>query len=562
MHSFQQTWSISMRQSIPLRFSVFAGVSAVLALSPAAEALTYLDGTHGAVSVAKAESSFNPVGAVKLFDDGGEFLGHGSGALITTPDAPGTSPNHWFLTAAHVVANADSVAVAFGDQFDDEDGTDDVAAASWYVPSSYDGNVVSESDIALIRLDTELSLETFGPYSIFPHTDMREIDNVYHMVGFGTSGTGISGQVVNDGRKRTGRNKYEYTGGLNDVIVYSDFDVDYPRDTLSLGAPGEPNEEWRIARETSSAQGDSGGPQLMGDNIVSITSFGPAPLFNTTFGDVRTAPWAQWIADVINDVDNLGGDGSTVVSGVFGDGAVEGMPGTPIEIDGGDDDDVFGGISNFQYYSQLLIRYADPDDPMNQINDVMRLAGLSKRAETIDYTEAAARLQGYGLDPEVTDEEEVLTYAQELLDQSLANLPLDELVNVNAGELGHYGFLRGLADPTTYNPHAPAPVLLPGDTNMDGEVDLLDLQNLADAWDIEGDPDAESVAEAFLDWFNGDFNGDFDVDEFDLAVLAANWTQTDQTFAQAVATVDIPEPTSLALLGFAGAVLAVRRRKA
>ncbi len=548
-----------MIQPLPFRLPVLAGVLTSLAFCPAADALIYLDATHGAVSVGKAKSSFNPVGAVLGFDDAGEFLGHGSGALITSPDAPGASPNHWFLTAAHVVTDSDSISVAFGDRFNSTNPTQHIPALDWYVPASYDGNVVSESDIALIRLSTELSVETFGPYSIFPVDDRREVGNVYNMVGYGTSGNGIEGQVNNDGRKRTGRNMYEYTGGLNDAIIYSDFDIDSPRDTLSGQANGEPNSQWRIARETSSAQGDSGGPQLMGDNIVSITSFGPVPpLFNTVSGDVRTAPWAQWIADVIDDVDNQGGDGSTVVSGIFGDGAVQGSTGNPIVVGGGGG----GMISNFQYYSQLLIRHADPDDPMDEVGDLLRLIGLAKRHENISYTEAASRLQNYGLDPAETDAQAIYDFAKTLADQSLANLPLEQFVNVDAAELGYYGFLRGLAPGDTFNPDTPVFELLPGDANMDGVVDILDLQALADAWRVPGDPDALSNAENFIDWYNGDFDGNFIVDEFDLAVLAANWSEGGQSFEAALASVDIPEPTSLALLGFAGAVLAVRRRKA
>lgn len=81
-------------------------------------------------------------------------------------------------------------------------------------------------------------------------------------------------------------------------------------------------------------------------------------------------------------------------------------------------------------------------------------------------------------------------------------------------------------------------VLLDGDANGDGSVDLLDLSILASNFD---DPGTFTYAE-------GDFNGDGTVDLLDLSILASNF-----------GTTAVPEPAGAALIGL-GAFALIRRR--
>jgi hypothetical protein len=81
-----------------------------------------------------------------------------------------------------------------------------------------------------------------------------------------------------------------------------------------------------------------------------------------------------------------------------------------------------------------------------------------------------------------------------------------------------------------------------GDTNLDGQVDAADLNNLALSWQAS---DANS-------WAQGDFNGDRNVNANDLNNLALNWRS-------GTAQAAVPEPSTNLLLLAITLVTIVRR---
>jgi hypothetical protein len=82
---------------------------------------------------------------------------------------------------------------------------------------------------------------------------------------------------------------------------------------------------------------------------------------------------------------------------------------------------------------------------------------------------------------------------------------------------------------------------IPGDANIDGYVNILDLGALANDYGMSGKK-----------WGDGDFNGDGLVNIIDLGDLAANYGRTPQSV--------VPEPATLCLLAM-GALAAMRRRR-
>jgi hypothetical protein len=113
------------------------------------------------------------------------------------------------------------------------------------------------------------------------------------------------------------------------------------------------------------------------------------------------------------------------------------------------------------------------------------------------------------------------------------------------GNLTYFADLSQYADQIEdYIAAVPPP--LPGDINLDGQVDGLDLNILGQNWQGIGTV-----------WATGDLNGDGTTDGLDLNILGSNW----QLGVPApTPSVTIPEPATLTLFGI-GAIVMLRRRQ-
>ena len=176
------------------------------------------------------------------------------------------------LTAAHCLSNTAGLMITtrVDASFYPEGGATVVVTATsgFLVDPNYNGAVISDYDIALVRLPTSPGswANVYGLYEGVVTGDQ------YTVVGFGRRGDGATGTNPSaSGSRRQGFNTFDffYMPGvlisdfdsglaLNDVSCYYCVVCD-----LGLGSI-----------ESSTAPGDSGGPVFFGNQIVAITTFG------------------------------------------------------------------------------------------------------------------------------------------------------------------------------------------------------------------------------------------------------------------------------------------------
>lgn len=230
-----------------------------------------------------ALSAYASVGRVDGTTSAYSFLA--SGTLIA-PD--------WVLTAAHVVKGATSLDFTIGDTT--------YAATSWVANSKFQsGNLGAGYDIGLIHLGSAVS--DVPPAKLY--TGSAELGRTGTSVGYGMTGTGLSGYVVNwsNIQKRAGENTvdafYPVRRGTPNVILM-DFDRPELSSESSFGSASPLNLEYLIA------PGDSGGGLFAdfgsGTELIGVHSFGwgildgnPDSDYGDASGDTRVSVFNSWI---------------------------------------------------------------------------------------------------------------------------------------------------------------------------------------------------------------------------------------------------------------------------
>ena len=220
--------------------------------------------------------------------------------LTTTPSggywASGTViASDWVLTAGHVVDDVTSMSFSIGGST--------YSAQQWVPHPKWNGNLGGGYDIALVQLDAPVP-GTLTPAALY--SGKNELGAVGTSVGFGMTGTGLTGATILDGIKRAGTNVVDsfYGGPAKKARMFlSDFDNPYDPLDNAYGSATPLDWEYLIA------PGDSGGGVFIdlgdGPMLAGVHSFGASfdGITDSDYGDVsghtRVSQFTGWIDDVM-----------------------------------------------------------------------------------------------------------------------------------------------------------------------------------------------------------------------------------------------------------------------
>ena len=223
------------------------------------------------------------------------------------------------LTAAHLFEGRSGTATV---NFDTRSGAQSLSSAKILAHPSYDSQ--SNHDLALVWLSTPAP-STADRYGLY--RDSNEIGRAFTLVGFGKTGTGQTGitssessppirlKAENQFDADAASLKAELGGGMSwtpapGKQLVADFDNGISAND-ALGRLLGLNDFGRGALEGLVAQGDSGGPALIGNQIAGVASYTTSLskgairpdidsiLTNSSFGEIgawqRVSAYQQWI---------------------------------------------------------------------------------------------------------------------------------------------------------------------------------------------------------------------------------------------------------------------------
>ncbi len=241
------------------------------------------------------EPEYDAVGMIQWDEDGSAY--NGSGVVIA---------DEWVLTAGHIVGGNDAAGGGIS-RMRFRVGGRTYTVAEWIphpVWTSTNGSIETGVDLGLVRLARPSLVDSAVVYE-----DRDEQSEIGTIVGFGSTGTGTTGNTITTTQKRAGNNVIDL---VQDKIIEVDFDNPTRRRDSSMGSSTP------LDLEYLPASGDSGGGLFIdtpdGTKLVGITSYTAAidAWVDSDYGDIggfiRVSSYLDWIESLVGDLSALLGD--------------------------------------------------------------------------------------------------------------------------------------------------------------------------------------------------------------------------------------------------------------
>jgi hypothetical protein len=212
----------------------------------------------------------------------------------------------WVLTAAHVMEGATTGQFTVGGQA--------YSVSKWVTHPKWDGELRRGYDLALVKLDRDVA--GVAPASLY--TGKKEFGALATFVGFGRTGTGLTGDTAFDALKRAGQNIIDGSIGKEQWPLNATFHSKLPKNARTFlvdfdnphnAADSQVGASSPVDLEYLISLGDSGGGAFVdsgkGPLLAGVHSFAEVPDgvddsdYGDVIGDVRVSAHAKWIRSVL-----------------------------------------------------------------------------------------------------------------------------------------------------------------------------------------------------------------------------------------------------------------------